>query len=390
VLKASAIIAEAEAEVGIRDPEDAPRRNLERLCQSLASEFPMSEAGEETVRKGLVRDAVNRLHAILWMRDYPEVAKVIIESPVFLMGLPRSGTTYLQYLFDRDARFRLIRTWEASTPWPPPGFAPETVNERRAIWHNRRRSEKLTDNFDAMHLLDDGGPDECHKFLQHGYGAVGIDNTTRAPGYFDYLLDEADLAQAYRIHKRQLQLLQWRCETKPWALKYPNHVIALDELLSVYPDARLVMTHRDPVQILASIAKMTHLIRQGRAAGPLDKAETGRDMLHFISRHIERILAFDSGPQGGRIVHADYYALLADPVAEMRRIHTGIGINTPASVADAIAAWFAANPKNKRGANDYALSEYGLDETEIAERFAPYIERFSIPREHEGLARDYS
>lgn len=386
-LSAQEILVEAEASAGIDDTETVPRRNLTRLCDALSREFIMSAEGKHIVRTGLVRDAVNRLQAIRWLRDYPEVADEPIEAPVFLCGLPRSGTTYFQYLFDRDERFRLIRTWESSTPFPPPGFAPETIPARREAWRSWRQGDKLAEGFDALHLMDDDGSDECHKLLGQSYGGVGLENTLRAPSYFDYLLDEADMVEAYRIHKRQLQLLQWRCPRKPWALKYPNHVIALDALLEVYPDARIVMIHRDPVQVLGSISKMTHLIRQGRAAGPLDKAEAGRDMLHFISRHIERIMAFDSGPHGNRAVHVDYYALLVDPVKEMHAIHQGLGIDTPDGVAQSIQAWRDANPKNKRGANDYALEEYGLDSVEVAERFAPYMVRFAIPREHKGLVR---
>ena len=167
----------------------------------------------------------------------------------------------------------------------------------------------------------------------------------RVPSYFDYLMDELDLVETYRIHKRQLQALQWRCERKPWALKYPNHVIAMKEILQVYPDARMVMTHRDPVQTLASICKMTFNLRGMRSAGPVDPKEVGRNMLHFIDRHIERIMSFDQSPEGGRVVHVDYYALIDDPVREMRAIHAGIGIDTPEGVARAVGDWHKANPE---------------------------------------------
>jgi hypothetical protein len=124
-----------------------------------------------------------------------------------------------------------------------------------------------------------------------------------------------------------------------------------------------------------------------RGGGRIDKREVGRDMLHFVARHIERIMEFDKGTEGGRVIHVDYYALLADPVAEMHRIHAAIGIDTPAAVTEAVAAWHRANPKNARGRNDYALEEYGLGEGEATERFSDYMRRFAIPREQEGLAR---
>ena len=216
---------------------------------------------------------------------------------------------------------------------------------------------------------------------------MGLNNLYRVPQYFDWLLDGADLAQTYRVHKRQLQCLQWRSERKPWALKYPNHLVALNEILQVYPGARFVMTHRDPVQVVASISKMTWNLRGMCSAQPVDRHEVGRDMLHFIQRHIDRIMAFGAGANGSRVVHVDYYALIADPVGEMRRIHAGIGIATPDETARAVGGWHAANPKNARGKNDYSLEQYGLDAAAVRDQFAPYIERFAIPTEAAGLAR---
>jgi hypothetical protein len=387
MLEAASIIADAEEKVGVVDSDPAVRGNLERLTASLNGEFPMSPEGEAVVRDNLLRDTVNRLEAIKWMNDYPEIAAEPIEAPVFLMGLPRSGTTYFQYLFDRDRRFRLIRTWESLMPSPPPGFDPESVTRRRAAWGEMQARIGHFEGFHEMHLYDEDGSDECHAFLEQSFGGVGLHNQYRVPSYFDYLLDEADLAETYRVHKRQLQLLQWRSERKPWALKYPNHLIALNEILEVYPDARFVMTHRDPVQTLASISKMTFNLRGMRSAGPVDMHEVGRNMLHFITRHIDRIVEFDRSPNGQRIVHVDYYALVEDPVREMHKIHRGIGIDTPADVARAVGDWHAANPKNRRGANAYALEQYGLDDARVAERFTPYMERFAIPRERDGLAR---
>lgn len=387
MLTAASILAEAERKVGLADSDAGVRVNLERLTDSLNREFPMSPQGEAMVRTMLLTDAVNRLEGLKWLRKHPEIADEPIEAPVFLMGLPRSGTTYFQYLFDRDRRFRLIRTWESSMPSPPPGFDPESVMRRRTAWLEMQRGRGHFEGFEALHLYDEGGSDECHAFLEQSYGAAGLHNLYRTPTYFDWLMDELDLVETYRIHRRQLQLLQWRSEHKPWALKYPNHVIAMNEILQVYPDARFVMTHRDPAQVTASISKMTFNLRGMRAAGPVDRREVGRDMLHFIQRHVDRIMAFDRGPHGGRVVHVHYYALVADPVGEMRAIHQGLGLGTPDDVARAVGDWHAANPKNARGRNEYTLAQYGLDEAAVAKQFSDYVRRFDIPPESEGLAR---
>jgi hypothetical protein len=384
---AQSIIAAAEAAAGIADGDPGVRGNLERLVASMQEGFPMSAEGEAKVRGQLLMGQTNRLKSLKWAQDYPEIADEPIEAPVFLMGLPRSGTTYFQYLFDRDRRFRLIRTWESTMPSPPPGFDPASVATRRAQWTEMQKARGHFEGFEALHLYDEDGSDECHAFLEQSLGGVGLHNQFRVPAYFDWMMDELDFVQTYRIHKRQLQCLQWRSERKPWALKYPNHVVAMNEILKVYPDARFVMTHRDPAQVVASIAKMTWNLRTFVGAAKADMQEAGSDMLHFIQRHIDRIMAFDRGPNGGRVVHVDYYALVADPVREMRKIHAGLGIDTPDDVARTVGDWHAANPKNARGRNDYSLAQYGLVTEAVLDQFGDYIRRFAIPRESEGLAR---
>lgn len=388
MLDVNSIISAAENHIGIADTDPTVRGNLTRLVEALNREGGLSDEGAALTERHFTLDTVNRLEGLKWLRDHPEIADEVIEAPVFLMGLPRSGTTYFQYLFDRDERFRLIRTWESMAPNPPPGFDPDSARRRKAEWAERHRREHPTfEGFEALHLYDEDGSDECHAFLQQNYGAAGLQNLFRIPSYFDFLMDELDLVETYRIHKRQLQLLQWYSPRKPWALKYPNHVIAMNEILTVYPDARFVMTHRDPVQTLASIAKMTFNLRNVRMGGTADPADTGQHMLHFVQRHIDRILDFDRGPHGAKVVHVDYYALINDPVGEMRKIHAGIGIATPDKIAESVGAWHRANPKNARGRNDYTLEQWGLDDAAVAAQFGDYMRRFNIPRERDGLAR---
>ncbi len=388
MLEAAAIIAQAEDGVGISDSDPSVRINLERLVDSLNRNGGLSVEGAALTRRHLVSDTVNRLNGLKWLRDHPEIADEPIAAPVFLLGLPRSGTTYLQYLFDQDPRFRLIRTWESLMPSPPPGFDHESALRRKAEWAERRRRDRPSfEGFDALHLIDEGGSDECHAFLEQSFGAAGLQNLFRVPDYFDYIMDELDLVETYHIHKRQLQLLQWRSPTRRWALKYPNHVIAMNEILKVHPEARFVMTHRDPIQTLASISKMTFNLRGVRTGNAVDPRQVGSEMMHFVQRHVDRIMEFDRSEPGGRVVHVDYYALLDDPVSVLREIFTGLGIESSDEVAEAVERWRRANPKNARGRNDYTLEQWGLEAGAVTVRFADYMRRFDIPREKDGLAR---
>jgi hypothetical protein len=172
-----------------------------------------------------------------------------------------------------------------------------------------------------------------------------------------------------------LQLLQWRMPQPRWTLKYPNHVIGMDKILEVYPDARFVMTHRDPVQTLASIAKMSATLRSTRYES-VDPKQVGTQMLNFVQRHIDRIMAFCQSPDGKLVTHVDYYRAIDNPSLVMREVHASLGIDSPPGVTNAVAEWHQRNPKNARGANSYSLDQYGLNAHAV-----------NIPREQEGLKR---
>lgn len=388
MLIANDVMAQAEQRAGLADPEPELRRNLEALIEALNRESRLSEAGEQAAQSSLINRAAERIEAVRWLREHPEIGEEPISEPVFLTGLPRSGTTFFQYLFDRDRRFRLIRTWEARAPFPPPGYAPETVAQRLAEEVERRRARaQSVEGFAAMHLADADGPEECHAFLEQTCASAGFHNLYDVPSFFEYLLEAVDYPAVYRAHKRQLQLLQWGTPPARWALKYPNHVLAMPAIVEVYPDARFVMTHRDPVQTLASICKLTAALRPATGEGQVDPHHVGRQMLHFVRRHIDRILEFDAAPEGDRVIHVDYYALVENPAREMEKVHAGLGIDTPDDVRAAVRDWHERNPKGARGSNPYALETYGLDGDEVADFFADYMRRFDVPREQVGLGR---
>jgi hypothetical protein len=388
MLSANRIIARAEDKAGFTDREPHLHQNLEALLASAAQDGRLSAIGLDAIERGMIARSADRIEGLKWLDAHPEISDESIVAPVFLMGLPRSGTTYLQYLFDHDRRFRLIRTWEGLSPLPPPGFDSESVVRRKAEEAAlRERSRPKVANFAALHLHDNDGPEECHAFLEQSYAAAGLLNLYDVPAYFEYLMDGLDLAAAYRVHKRQLQLLKWKSPVKRWAVKYPNHVIAMNAIDTVYPDAQYVMTHRDPVQVLASISKMSLALRSVRYEPPVDPVRIGRQMTRFIRLHIDRIMNYVRAGTHRRVVHVDYYELLADPVKAVGRTHEQLGIGMPDDVRAAIAAWRRGNPKNARGANSYALEQFGLNSDELRELFSDYMRRFDIPSEHDGLAR---
>jgi Sulfotransferase family len=170
-------------------------------------------------------------------------------------------------------------------------------------------------------------------------------------------------------------------------LKYPAHVIAMHQILAVHPDARFVMTHRDPVQTLASVCKLTVVLRGSRYDTPLDAQLVGRQMLDFIQYHIDCIMAFCQSPAGQRVTHVDYYRAIDDPAAVMAEVHAALGIDSPPALRAAVDQWHRSNPKGARGSNPYALESYGLRAAAVAEQYGDYIRYFDFPREQDELRR---
>jgi hypothetical protein len=217
--------------------------------------------------------------------------------------------------------------------------------------------------------------------MDQTFGNVGHYWTYRVPTYFERCLDTVDLRACYEHHKRVLQILQWRDERQRWVLKWPCHLVALDPLLDVYPDASFVITHRDPVQALASNCSLSALLRRGTAEG-VDPHEVGRQMKEMIRVYLERLVEFDKRYGGqGRIAHVDYATLVGNPETVMAEVFETLEIEMSPTFRDAIVAWRRDNPPGKRGTHTYSLDDYGLDAREVAAEYAFYIDRFNVPAE---------
>jgi Sulfotransferase family len=388
-LDADQIRKEAQDAARVADSEsELFDRNLDALVSSLNSEGDLPDTGAAEAHAEFVRAMANRLETLRWIDEYPAIDQEILDRPIFLTGLPRSGTTFFQQLFDRNPDFRLIRTWETHTPCPPPAIAPDSVAARVAAvnQHDDQLRLQITE-FDSIHLRDSDGAEECHNFLAQTFSAVGFQNYMNVPSYTDYLFSELDFEAAYRVHARQLKLLQWGAPARRWAVKYPNHLIAMPEILEIHPEATFVLTHRDPVQTLASLCRLTDAFRAPRMRA-VNHADVGPQIFDFVSRHLDRLMAFvRSDASAGRLVNVDYYDLLGDPADTMTTAYDGLSIEMPDGVRRSIIEWRTANPKGKRGNSPYRLEQFGLDEHEVVERFADYTQHFGIPRESEGMAR---
>ena len=380
------VVERASALTDVTDPAPAHfLENLGALVDAVNTEAALTDEGIQGILYQLVPALRNRIEVDAYVAEHSEVDESPLPAPIFLTGLPRSGTTYFQYLFDQDPRLRMLRTWEGERPSPPPALHSESAAQRHAasVENARLMREMTGGKIDAFHLTDVDGPQECLAILDQTFVNPGMLWTMSVFGYLEYLLHDADLQAAYEYHARVLRLLQQGAPEQRWALKWPCHLLALDAIASVHPDATFVVTHRDPVQALASNCSLTNMLRAGTSPHA-DPLHIGRDMLELVRQHVDRLVAFDIEQEklgSGRLVHVDYYQLVDDPAAVMPTVFDAVDLEWTHEVDERVRTWREENPKGKRGTHEYDLTDYGLERETVAEAFAPYIERFDIPSE---------
>ena len=252
-LLAEDVVAEASERTALDDfgPPDF-RDGLDALCASVNHEACLSELGAAAVRGTVLNSLANRLRVVDWRRRHPSAAGELIAAPLVVIGMFRAGTTFLSELLDQDPRNRALLRWEANDSAPPPSPATHRTGPRvDAARLSGELLEELNPGMRAIHHEDAAGPTECIAVMSQDFKSLSWEAIANVPSYSRWLLD-VDQHSAYEYHRSVLQVLQSGGVRGRWTLKSPHHAIALDALTDVYPDARLVLLHRDPVALCAS------------------------------------------------------------------------------------------------------------------------------------------
>jgi hypothetical protein len=378
-----ALLGQARERTGLVELGDASFRDgLARLLDGIESEAALSPLGRMAAEAMLLGQLSNRLRIEDWWRRHPELAGERIERPLFIVGLPRSGTTALSHLLARDPANRSLLQWEAADSVPPPETATYESDPRFAAARTSGDAlATLNPGFRAIHYDPPDMPVECVVSLAQHYVSIHYPSMYFVPSYTRWLMAH-DHAAAYRWHRRVLQLLQSR---KPgrWQLKSPHHGLALPALVASFPDARIVVTHRDPAVCVASTASLVRSLsgtfseaRHDRELGPL---WTG--VAAAMSDRIERFL--DARP-AQPVVHVPYAELTRDPVGCVRRIYREIGEELSPAAEDAMRKHAAEHVQHRFGRHLYDPADFALERGALDERFARYRARFDVPREEIG------
>ena len=382
-LDAPALMACAARTTGLSDfGDDAFREPLARLTGALEREAQLTLLGRFIARGDLVRLLENRLRMVDTRRHHPEIDGEEIRRPLFVVGLPRTGTTILHELLAQDPANRVPMTWEVMHPWPPPERATFATDARIArVEQHFAGIDRLIPGFKSMHPMGALLPQECVALTAHDFASMLFSTTHHVPSYQAWL-DAADLRFVYRSHRRQLQYLQWRCTAAHWVLKSPGHLWALDALLAAYPDADIVQTHRDPLTVVASLASLVTLLRR-LASDHVDATAIGAEWTERLAAGLAHATAVrDRGlPAGARILDVHFADLLRGAVGTVRRIYAHFDRVLDAAAGERMRRFLAENPADKHGRHRYTLAAAGLDPTVERRRYAAYQERFGVASE---------
>jgi hypothetical protein len=384
-LRADDLAGEACEQTGFDDfgPGEF-REGLTVLCESINNEAQLNEVGDAAVRSTVVNSLGNRLRVVDWIRRHPEVGGERIEAPIIVIGMFRAGTTFLSQLFDQDPRNRALLRWEANDSVPPPSHANFRSGPRVDMARlSNDLLEDLNPRMKAIHHEDAAGATECIAVMSQDFKSLSWEAITNVPTYSRWLLN-ADQRSAYEYHRSTLQVLQSGGVRGQWTLKSPHHAIALDALTAVYPDARLVLLHRDPVVLCASVCSLITTL-SGTFSDADHTAYVAEHWTAMLEESVKRIDTFRAASPEHQIMDVQYADLVQDPLHTVEDLYAACGAELDGGARDAMAAYVDAHPKGKFGTHGYDLAEFGLDAGELTERFAGYIDGYDVAVESNSV-----
>jgi hypothetical protein len=363
----------ARAATGLEDFGSAYyREGLDRIVDALNTEADLNDIGRVIQHATISNALIQRLKIEDTYTQHPEIDDEVIGGPVFVIGLPRTGTTALSQLVAADPQFRSLRMWESQAPTPPPEAATQHTDPR--IAQAEAGLKMLDDMFPKMKTLYNSeatAPTECQDLMGMSFRTFHFDGAVRAPGYLAWLMD-CDMRGTYTFHRRVLKVLQWHCPPVLWHLKTPVHMFALDALVEAYPNAKFLWSHRDPAKVMASVCSLIHYVRSWSSDRD-DAHELGAEQVDSWVEGVRRAMDFRHRVGNDRFADVSFADLQTDPVGTLRTGYESLGLSFTDATLRSVKQWADGHRPGSRGAHDYDLSEYGLTPEGVRERFADYL-----------------
>ncbi len=351
---------------------------LEVLLRDYESAADLSLFGRIAARWDVLRFLTNLLRLHEEERRCPEILQQPIVKPIFITGMPRSGSSFLHNLLAHDSSIFAPLCWETIHPCRLPGEADGDPSLRQKMVDRQLANyNRLAPELGALHPLTARSTQECSEISAHVFRSRRFETTHRLPHYRAWLERAGDLS-AYRFHKRFLQHLQHRRGPGRWIVKCPEHVFSLDSIRAVYPDASFVFMHRDPLEVLRSLAKLTEVLRRPFTRS-IDRLQIGRQLSDHWARGVDLMVEADAESQGTDrpILNIQHRQLIQQPLATAKALYRHFGVPIGIEATGRLERFIAGRRNGGYGRNRYRPEEFGLVPQTVARRFRDYAAHFA-------------
>lgn len=366
-------MARARAETGLDDFDTDPQleEGLSVFAQAVREEAHLSTLGRFGVREHVQNALVTRLRRVALRRAgalaEPEAQ---LNRPIIIVGLPRSGTSFLHRLLTAEEGHQAIPLWQVTRPNPGSG----RDRRRSTTAQNIALMKKVAPALDAKHHMTADTPEECNFLLSQTMCSTLFWVTAPVYSYVDWLMAQ-DMRRAYQAYREQLMLLQRTYPGARLILKAPMHNAYVQELSEIIPEACIVQTHRDPVPITLSNCSLTYTL-QTAVTEQIDARRLIDKNVELLLSDVRRNLAGRAQLPAGRVLDLQYEDFISDPAATIRRVHEHFSLPYSEDDQARIREEIAARPQHRFGKHEYNADDLGLDEAALREQFDDYIQRF--------------
>lgn len=347
---------------------------LEHLVHSINKESRINAFGSIALKGLLKRTLTSRLKVEQSLHDNPDILQSKIIAPVFIIGMPRTGTTILHSLLHEDVNHRSPLAWECLLPSPVP--EPSTFSDNPQL--NTIKKEfgqlfKLVPDFQKKHHMTAESPQECIGITALDFNSFQTCAQVYIPSYLKWFAEESDQLQTMRFHRRFLQYLEsGGVRSERWLLKTPVHMMRLSALFEVYPDAKIIMTHRDPAKVVPSAASLISSVRS-LYSDYEDPARSGVEQLDFWKMSFDRFMADRAQlNKENQILDLHFNDFVQDQMACVDKIYSYFDWSLDDASRSKMKDFLASNPKGKHGSHEYCLEDFNLTQSQVSEEFKEY------------------
>lgn len=375
-IDADAIIARAKRKTGFSGSIPKAEEGLQILVRSINKEGYPNPFGALAVKGLLERILYGRYKIEQEMVRNPWIEDQEIKQPVFIIGMPRTGTTILHAILHEDPAHRSPLAWECLLPYP--AATPDTFRDNaqlKTIEKEFSQLFKLVPDFRRKHYMEADSPQECLGITAFDFNSYQFSAQLYLPSYMKWFSDDSDMLGTMRFHKRFLQYLQsGGVKSDRWLLKTPVHLRRLPEIFEIYPDARIIMTHRAPADIVSSTASLISSVRTLYSNGE-DPGVTGKEQAMLWSKYFDRFIESRKAlNKEDQIIDLKFEDFVKDQIGTIEKIYERFGWNLSEEAVNNFRTFLAKNPKDKHGKHFYSLDAFGLKEDEVNQQFSKYLE----------------